>query len=43
MKAALSLLGILPPHVSAPFLPLSEEELSRLRGVLDQARPILDP
>jgi len=43
MKAALSLLGIVPPHVSAPFLPLSEEELSHLRGMLDEAWPILDP
>lgn len=43
MKAALSLQGIVPPHVSAPFLPLGDEETARVRTVLDEARPVLDP
>jgi 4-hydroxy-tetrahydrodipicolinate synthase len=43
MKAALSLLDIVPPHVSAPFQPLDDAELARLRVILDEARPLLDP
>jgi 4-hydroxy-tetrahydrodipicolinate synthase len=42
MKAALSLLGIVPPHVSAPFLPLTADEMARLETVLGDARPVLD-
>jgi hypothetical protein len=43
MKAALSLLGVAPAHVSAPFLPLDDAELARLRVILEEARPVLDP
>jgi 4-hydroxy-tetrahydrodipicolinate synthase len=43
MKAALSLLGIVPPHVSAPFLPLTAEEIARLREILEEVRSVLDP
>ncbi|WP_433430534.1 dihydrodipicolinate synthase family protein [Nonomuraea sp. CA-141351] len=46
IKTALHLLGLCPPHASAPFLPLTETELTDLRAALarlhDLVRP-LDP
>jgi 4-hydroxy-tetrahydrodipicolinate synthase len=41
MKTALHLLGLCPPHVTAPFEPYTEAELSALRKVLAELTDLL--
>ncbi len=42
LKAALSLVGVCPPHASAPFLPCNDVELAALRTVLAGVATVLD-
>ncbi|MEW1841604.1 dihydrodipicolinate synthase family protein [Nonomuraea angiospora] len=43
IKTALHLLGLCPPHAAAPFLPLTETELTELRAALARIHDLVGP
>ncbi|SEG99972.1 4-hydroxy-tetrahydrodipicolinate synthase [Nonomuraea solani] len=43
MKSALHELGLCPPHATAPFLPLTETELTTLRTALSRLHDLVRP
>ncbi|MBB5781127.1 dihydrodipicolinate synthase family protein [Nonomuraea jabiensis] len=43
IKTALHLLGLCPPHAAAPFLPLTDTELTELRAALARIHDLVGP